>query len=217
MSDKKDKKAISRRKLLKGLAAGGGAVIAGKSLPESWSRPVVDSVMLPAHAITSLDSFTGQGIETGSIDPDSRVARLLNGMVNEAKAGPRPIPIVVYDAVDICIKSDGPGTVSVDAILTGGHGDVDVSASNVPVGEFPPSPLSDIFCGPYGMTSTMLDKLGLIPDAKALEMALHEVQVFSINGYAVGQFVIYGDTNIPFKLPQGDCTPPSCPPGPVPV
>jgi len=43
----------SRRKLLKSIAAGSGAVIAGKSLPESWSKPVVDSVMLPAHAQTS--------------------------------------------------------------------------------------------------------------------------------------------------------------------
>ena len=43
----------SRRKLLKSIAIGSGVVIAGKSLPESWSRPVVDSVMLPAHAETS--------------------------------------------------------------------------------------------------------------------------------------------------------------------
>ncbi len=44
----------SRRKLLKSIAAGSGAIIAGKSLPESWSKPVVDSVMLPAHAQTSV-------------------------------------------------------------------------------------------------------------------------------------------------------------------
>ena len=43
----------SRRKLLKSIAAGSGAIVAGKNLPESWSRPVVDSVMLPAHAQTS--------------------------------------------------------------------------------------------------------------------------------------------------------------------
>ena len=43
----------NRRKLLKSIAAGSGAVIAGKSLPESWSKPVVDSVMLPVHAQTS--------------------------------------------------------------------------------------------------------------------------------------------------------------------
>ena len=43
----------NRRKLLKSIAAGSGAVIAGKSLPEKWSRPIVDSVVIPAHALTS--------------------------------------------------------------------------------------------------------------------------------------------------------------------
>jgi len=42
-----------RRKLLKSIAAGSGAIVAGKSLPENWTRPVVDSVMLPAHAQTT--------------------------------------------------------------------------------------------------------------------------------------------------------------------
>jgi hypothetical protein len=43
----------SRRKILKSIAAGGGAFIAGKSLPSTWIKPVVDSVVLPAHAQTS--------------------------------------------------------------------------------------------------------------------------------------------------------------------
>ena len=68
----------SRRKLLKSIAAGSGAVIAGKSLPESWSKPVVDSVMLPAHAQTSPSpctpclvaaTYCGGG-GSGSIDMD---------------------------------------------------------------------------------------------------------------------------------------------------
>lgn len=42
-----------RRKLLKSLVAGSGAIVAGKSLPDSWAKPIVDSVMLPAHAQTS--------------------------------------------------------------------------------------------------------------------------------------------------------------------
>ena len=51
MADKKSQE--SRRKLLKSIAAGSGAIVAGKSLPENWKRPVVDSVILPAHAQTS--------------------------------------------------------------------------------------------------------------------------------------------------------------------
>ena len=54
----------SRRKLLKSIAIGSGAVITGKSLPEKWARPVVDSVLLPAHAqasqLTFSCSVTGQ-------------------------------------------------------------------------------------------------------------------------------------------------------------
>jgi len=51
MTDKESSE--SRRKLLKSIAAGSGAIVAGKSLPENWIRPVVDSVMLPAHAQVS--------------------------------------------------------------------------------------------------------------------------------------------------------------------
>lgn len=62
----------SRRKLLKSIAAGSGAVVAGKSLPESWSRPLVDSVMLPAHAQTSCTTDT---ITATSLDSDNDFAR----------------------------------------------------------------------------------------------------------------------------------------------
>ena len=51
MTDKKSND--SRRKLLKSIAAGSGAVVAGKTLPEAWTKPVIDTVMLPAHAETT--------------------------------------------------------------------------------------------------------------------------------------------------------------------
>jgi len=46
-----DNKASSaRRKLLKSLAAGGGVWTTSKVLPDRWHKPVVDSIILPAHA-----------------------------------------------------------------------------------------------------------------------------------------------------------------------
>ncbi len=43
----------NRRLLLKALGAGGGAVVAHRTLPTDWTRPVVESVLLPAHAQTT--------------------------------------------------------------------------------------------------------------------------------------------------------------------
>lgn len=53
MSEQNRNKSSARRKLLKSVVAGGGILATGRLLPESWSRPVVQAVMLPAHAQTS--------------------------------------------------------------------------------------------------------------------------------------------------------------------
>ena len=42
-----------RRKTLRKLLVGGGVLGAAGSLPDTWSKPLVDSVLLPAHANTS--------------------------------------------------------------------------------------------------------------------------------------------------------------------
>jgi hypothetical protein len=50
----------SRRKLLKSIAIGGGAIAVAKTLPESWTKPVIDSVILPAHGVASVaDTYSG--------------------------------------------------------------------------------------------------------------------------------------------------------------
>jgi len=80
----------NRRKLLKTVAAGGGAIIAGKTLPEKWGRPVVDSVLLPAHAQTSTAppaATTFSGNTTASIKTDSMFARAMDSLVPRAHAG----------------------------------------------------------------------------------------------------------------------------------
>ena len=43
----------SRRKLLKTAAASSGLAVAATALPANWTKPVVDSILLPAHAQTS--------------------------------------------------------------------------------------------------------------------------------------------------------------------
>jgi len=86
MTDK-NKTAENRRKLLKTVVAGGGAIIAGKTLPEKWGRPVVDSVMLPAHAQASA-SFAGGAMV--SLETDSMFARALDTLVPPSHAGAGP-------------------------------------------------------------------------------------------------------------------------------
>lgn len=84
----------SRRILLKSIAAGSGAVIAGKNLPEKWAKPVVDSVMLPAHAETSVTyNYFGQDVSAASIESGKTFAELVtDSLVEDAHAqGGNPI------------------------------------------------------------------------------------------------------------------------------
>lgn len=103
-----EKSSESRRKLLKSIAAGSGAIVAGKSLPESWSRPVVDSVMLPAHAQTSLISCSPDPLTvvsnepTGGTDRDA-IAILFDGRTTctlQAGDGPSDVgsPNIIFMA-----------------------------------------------------------------------------------------------------------------------
>ena len=64
MSNKRSKD--DRRKIVKSLAVGTGAVITGKALPETWSKPLVDAVMLPAHAATTNDTGSTAVETTGA-------------------------------------------------------------------------------------------------------------------------------------------------------
>ena len=119
----------NRRKLLKSIAAGSGAVIAGKSLPESWSKPVVDSVILPVHAQTSpctpclvaatYCAGSGNGTGGGSID----IAVSINGTVSVDHSGFAVSPQT--DSVDPCAggafsvtaNSSGTGTITVSGTI----------------------------------------------------------------------------------------------------
>ena len=222
MSGIKSNSNHARRKLLKGIAAGSGAVIAGKSLPDSWSRPMVDSVMLPAHAQTSFvgRSFTNQMVVGRTpIEPDSPFASALGGLVNQAHAGPPTPPIMAMQTS--CIRENADGTVRVDAVIDMNYINVAVfTAPSVPVdGTQVPmqgSPCGLIIIGPVPDAS-LIDPLGLVPDAHAGLGFTNsvQVQVDTINGSAVGRYWIsrvdLPPGELPFDLPVGECSPPVCP------
>ena len=44
---------LSRRRLLRALAVGGGATAAVTILPDDWIKPIINFIVLPAHAQTS--------------------------------------------------------------------------------------------------------------------------------------------------------------------
>ncbi|GMR05650.1 MAG: hypothetical protein BMS9Abin25_0225 [Gammaproteobacteria bacterium] len=106
MKDKIIKNHESRRKLLKFLAAGSGVVVAGKQLPESWSRPVVDSVLLPVHAQTSC-STTFAGTYDGNA---TTLLNRCNGAVNEPRTPPLTVIIGADCSVSVSVTGNRPLT-----------------------------------------------------------------------------------------------------------
>lgn len=107
-----DRPRSARRRLLKGLLAGGSVAGTAKVvLPETWSRPLVDAALVPAHAqATGPVSVTLQGpiVVNGSavfLDrPSSSTGlasigeSLLDALVPAAQAGIRP----TVSALDGC-------------------------------------------------------------------------------------------------------------------
>lgn len=93
-SDNKD----SRRNILKKLAVGGLA--AGAAMPTKWSKPVVDAVVLPAHAQTSDATVRGGGggtsVPPGPTPGNTIGEDVLDFFVSEASAGGGP--------TDFCIE-----------------------------------------------------------------------------------------------------------------
>lgn len=77
----------ARRRLLKTLAAGG---VAGAALPAQWTKPVIEAVILPAHAQATSGTVVGGGGGGGAPGPaptGSVGESILNFFVSPAQAG----------------------------------------------------------------------------------------------------------------------------------
>ena len=58
----------SRRRILKTIALGGGAISSTKLIPDTWTKPVVNTIGIPAHALTTPAEGTGVFRTNGSIE-----------------------------------------------------------------------------------------------------------------------------------------------------
>lgn len=153
----------NRRKLLKTVAAGGGAIIAGKTLPEKWGRPVVDSVLLPAHAQTSGGPSTYSGATRASLVPDSLFAKALDTLIPQSHAA----SALVFD-VTWCITPVSATTADVSFLMVEQNIQfADLwSASGVQVGVTTPLTYSN-GCATFANAGNWLNRMGLINDAQA--------------------------------------------------
>lgn len=115
LSNTSNRPATGRRKLLKSALLGGGAAGAWLLAPERWTRPVIESVTLPAHAQTSQVTLgdgpwaTATPIQDGSLPRDRSFAqRLSDFFVQPAAAGVKEgesCPTLFA----ICIRRTGSG------------------------------------------------------------------------------------------------------------
>jgi len=166
-----------RRNALR-LLLGGGVVGTAAALPTRWTKPVVEAVILPAHAqLSGLHSYVGQGSltasSTGSVDP----SRLLDLVVPQAVAGAS----ITGQPYDVCIViTDGTADVRIN--LPSGcslHGSGAVGGASIA--------LTDFCAGTCGFNSpTPYCTVFLYPDQTKVEGVLNlgilDVDVFS-GGY----------------------------------
>ena len=204
---KEEEKTIkSRRRLLKTALAGSGAIIAGKSLPENWSRPVVDAVTLPAHAQTS-PTATFSVTQVAQLDnSDSMFARLIEAVVPDAHAGD-VMPAVV--TVDYCVTPTGPDTANFTAVHNlDGFPIASYSTTNVKVGEektMTGVPVCNADAGNW------LDSIGLIKDAAASYPQAAVLLTSITLPVATGTFTIVGQgLQQGFNASPGPCASPDC-------
>ena len=105
-----------RRKLLKSLTVGGVATAAVKSVPGEWKTPAIESVLLPAHAQTTVPPFIPDfhggmamtrvnGI-TGLSKPEQFFKNILDSVVPSAQACVcRNVDVVIQQCCTKPLKS----------------------------------------------------------------------------------------------------------------
>jgi hypothetical protein len=125
MNDKKPDP--QRRQTLKKILAGSSVVGASTVVPDAWVKPVVDAVVLPAHAQASLvmlplNAAWAGGSSNGIIgvapgSKESLAQRLLDQIVPEARAGNEIVSCRA--SVLLCLNTVSADQVSVQLSVNG--------------------------------------------------------------------------------------------------
>ncbi len=122
-SDKKDLENKGRRKAIKKIAAGVGAVATYNVLPKQWTRPIVDQIVMPAHAATSGTSLHDPcTITVVSGDQSTATVTIqVNGYVTPPTAN-LPTSIVAAGSVTVNTTTAADGTFLGTVTVSGGPG-----------------------------------------------------------------------------------------------
>lgn len=114
-----------RRESLRRILAGGGIVIGADSLPSKWGKPLIDSVVLPAHAATSLADPCALNVTPVS----GGVQVVVSGFVSPPTGGVNVDILVellsgasVIDSDTTSATSDGSGEYTAPPVTLSGSG-----------------------------------------------------------------------------------------------
>lgn len=124
---------ISRRRLLKAMAAAGGAVAASSVLPKDWDKPLVEGGALPAHAQTSPVLGTGDFQATLTWDEgDPNAEPFGEGAVDV------DLHVIEPDGTHVYFGNQtGPtATLDVDDLVAFGPENIFVPAGNAATGTY---------------------------------------------------------------------------------
>lgn len=110
----------ARRKSVKRILGAGGVAAGGQLVGGGWTKPLVSSVILPAHAQTS----PGQEVSVDSIDDPCIITLTCTGFQTfSVQIDGSVEPAIKNVTVDVQLGTDGGGKSPLPAVLTDANGD----------------------------------------------------------------------------------------------
>jgi hypothetical protein len=216
----------TRRRLFKAVL-GGGALFAGASaLPERWVRPMVQAVIVPAHAQLSnmYVPAAGAAVPTTISQNDTGGANRFAQALGEAIPTAHAFRLAHFY---VCVTPNSDGTKADIKVFKYGNGEIEPCAgkpiiifeyvaTDVPVpSEGNPlvyaqtCPTSTVMAPAGEDTENLVERLGIIRSAQA--DLLHTVDISSVTNGAVGIAHLDGGiTTVPFNIGPGSCLGPAC-------